>query len=113
MKINIPFNEWSKERIRREKKFATTRSKPYGKKGDWFECEGKQCELEFVVKLPLWFIHLFLFETEGAESPLEFNKVWVDIHPKRSWESMLGEDYFYHFWSILQPGDLLSEENKE
>jgi hypothetical protein len=100
-RIVIPFNEWSKERIRLEKKFATTRSKQYGKAGDWFICEGKTCELELVVKLPLWFIYTHLYVSEGAESEKEFSDVWCSIHPKLSWESMLGKEYFYHFFSIL------------
>jgi hypothetical protein len=105
MKISIPFNEWSEERIQREKKFATTRSKQYGKAGDWFMCAGKTCEIEFVVKLPLWFIFMHLYDTEGADSPGEFSDVWCSIHPRKSWESMLGKEYFYHFFSILNPDE--------
>jgi hypothetical protein len=101
MKIEIPFNDWSRGRIEREKKFATTRSKQYGKAGDYFICNGKVCELEFVVKLPLWFISMHLYRTEGAESGKEFSDIWCEIHPRKSWESMLGQDYYYHFWSIL------------
>ena len=54
--IKIPFNAWSKEKIRLEKKYATTRTKKYGDAGDYFKEQGKFCEIEFVVKLPLWFI---------------------------------------------------------
>lgn len=110
MKIEIPFNDWSRERIKHEKKFATTRSKQYGKAGDYFVCEGKTCELEFVVKLPLFFISLYLYETEGAESSLEFNKVWMEIHPRKTLEQMLGENYWYHFFSILSDDEAKFEE---
>lgn len=110
MKIEIPMNEWSRERIKREKKFATTRSKQYGKAGDYFVCEGKTCELEFIVKLPLWFISLYLYETEGAESGKEFSDVWCSIHPRKSWESMLSEWYYFHFFSILSDDEARFEE---
>ena len=37
MKINIPFNRWSMERLYDGRKCATSRNKKYGVVGDWFE----------------------------------------------------------------------------
>ena len=102
VKIEIPMNPWSKERIKREMKYATTRSKQYGKPGDWFEVDGKVLELEFIAKLPLFFITEYLYRTEGAESPEEFQKIWREIHPRKSWDSMMAQEYYYHFFSHLQ-----------
>ena len=65
----IPFNKWSKERIRQNRKFATTRDKVYNEK----------CVFS-VARLPLWFIKQHLWQIEGADSPEEFEKVWREIH---------------------------------
>jgi len=93
MKIRIPFNEWSKKRLVHAK-IATSRYKRYGKKGDTFSVGDYDYRIDFVVKLPLWFITYYLYRTEGAESPEEFQKVWANIHPKKGW--LPEDEVWYH-----------------
>ena len=66
----IPFNKWSRERIRQGRKFATTRDKVY---------LNEKCVFS-VARLPLWFVKQHLWQIEGADSPEEFEKVWREIH---------------------------------
>ncbi len=46
MKITIPFNDWSKERLRGQLKKATSRYKKYGDVGDTFIVQGYSYELD-------------------------------------------------------------------
>lgn len=111
MEINIPFNAWSLERIRLGKKFATTRRHKYGFKNDCFKIFGKTYKIEIVVKLPLWFISKYLYNTEGAETPLEFWKVWCDIHPKGQIENMMNWECYYHFFESVSYEDFIILKN--
>ena len=72
MLIKIPFNNWSKERLRTGLKCATSRTKQYGKIGDTFEFDGWIYKITGVGKFPLWFIRAYLYVTEGCETPDEF-----------------------------------------
>lgn len=88
----IPFNNWSKERIRQNRKFATTRDKIYNDK-----------QVLGVARLPLWFIKEKLWQIEGADSPEEFEKVWRKIH-RGQFEA--DKCYYVHF------GDFKEETQK-
>lgn len=83
--IYIPFNAWSKDKLKHYDKRATSRTKKYGDTGDYFTVDGVRYVLLFVTKLPLWFITFHLYEIEGAESPYEFMRIWGEIHPQRGY----------------------------
>jgi len=87
MNIVIPFNEWSKERLRAGKKSCTCRRKPYGKIGDTFEVEGKVYVLTDVMQAKLWEVAKYWYEFEGCASPEEFKQVWRLIHRKMGYVS--------------------------
>jgi hypothetical protein len=94
MKIKMPFNKWSKDRLESGDKFATSRTKKYGKTGDYFLIGSHRYEIQFVVKLPLWFIRAWLYKTEGAETMDEFVEVWKKIHPVKGWDD--NQIVWYH-----------------
>jgi len=72
-KDELTFNKWSKERIALGRKFCTSRSKNYG----------SDPRVKFVVDIQLKYVRDFLFQTEGADSPEEFEKVWRSLHRGR------------------------------
>lgn len=65
----LPFNKWSRERIKQGKKLCTSRSERYA-----------DSRVEFVFAAPLWFVKKYLWRDEGANSPEEFEEVWKNIH---------------------------------
>lgn len=83
--MNIPFNDWSKERIKQGRKFCTSRHKKYTKdpRVDWIS-----------PKLPWWFIKRYLWQSEGADSELELQDV-VDAIYKRPVKD--NEEFYVHF----------------
>lgn len=85
-KIKIPFNEWSKGRL--WMKTCTSRNKKYGKVGDTFTVYFNKFhpykiiyKITHIEKLSLGFVADCLYSLEGAWTPIEFIKVWEDIHP--------------------------------
>jgi|APHM01.1.fsa_nt_gi hypothetical protein len=83
--VEIPFNGWSKERLREGAKTATSRTKRYGDPGDVFEVEGQVYVLTHVVQLPLGIVANHFTEEEGAASYGEFIEVWQDLHPTKGY----------------------------
>lgn len=67
----IPFNRWSRERIKNMGKCMTSRHKRYPNdpKVKWIS-----------PKLPWWFIREFLWSWEGAKSPMELQEVIEGIY---------------------------------
>ena len=105
MEIEIPFNDWSKDRIRSGDKFATSRNKKYGEKGDFVRFEDWKLKLMFVVKIPLWFIRAWLYESEGCENSDEFVTVWCKIHPRKGWVD--NQEVWYHCFEMEYDTDKL------
>ena len=85
MEVEIPFNDWSKKRLRTGK-VATSRSKRYGNPGDTFVFDGIKYKIILVRQLPLWFIRDCLWGCEGAIAPWEFVTEWKKIHYKKGWD---------------------------
>jgi hypothetical protein len=83
MKIKIPFNTWSREKLEIGCKCATSRNKQYGNLGDTFEVDETVFKIDLILRLPLWFVKDCLYLSEGCENPHEFFKVWCDIHPRK------------------------------
>jgi len=102
--INIPFNKWSKERLKAKVKLATTRTKRYGKEGDTFVVHLGQVDYKFellaVFQLSLYDVASKLYYIEGAESPLAFRKVWEQIHPRSAWEP--DKKVYVHLFRLIE-----------
>jgi len=97
--INLPFNDWSKQRIAEGVKTATSRNKRYGSIGDRFIIGDKIFEFDTVIMVPLWFVTKYLLATEGAFSKNEFIEIWNNIHPKKNYT----DDHlvwYHHFREI-------------
>ena len=105
MKVDIPFNDWSKERLLAGRKFATSRNKKYGCVGDFFEAFGWRWKITSVKKIPLKIVSCYLYEIEGSDTPMEFISIWDEIHPIKKYdpEHMV----WVHFFA---PDDLLRGE---
>ena len=86
MKIRIPFNNWSRERLKKGIKSATSRNKKYGEIDDTFVVDGVEYTLTAVCKANLSTIRDLCFDIEGCNSPDEFVEVWKDIHPRKGWD---------------------------
>ena len=85
MEIEIPFNKWSKDRLKANMKTATSRNKKYGDPGDTFTVEGLKYCLTQITKVSLSSIRDCCYDVEGCRSPEHFEKVWIDIHPRKGW----------------------------
>lgn len=105
MKIEIPFNDWSKKRLR-QGKIATSRNNRYGNPGDTFTVDDRNYKLVLVRKLPLWFIRDCLWGCEGALSPHEFVHVWCEIHKQKGWKD--NQEVWFHMFDrvIVQDTDI-------
>jgi len=81
----IPFNDWSKQRIREGRKVCTSRHKRYikDKRVTWIS-----------PLLPWWFITKYLWKPEGADSPEELQQVINDIYKRKVAND---EEFFVHF----------------
>lgn len=99
MLIEIPFNQWSRDRINNQTKKATSRNKKYGKVGDNFIVDDWRYELEMIIKVPLWFVAENLYRTEGCESSAEFQNIWADIHPRKGFRPF-DEVWYHHFKEV-------------
>jgi hypothetical protein len=84
--IEIPFNDWSRDRLRSNDKTATTRTERYGDPGDVFEVDDELFLLTHVTQLPLGIVANHFSHEEGASSFGEFIEVWESIHPQRGYE---------------------------
>ncbi len=88
--IEIPFNSWSKDKLRAGKKNATSRTKKYGERGDCFEVDlGDKVvryEVVFISRWELDRIAINWYDVEGCDSPEEFKNVWGDIHPRKGFD---------------------------
>jgi len=80
----IPFNEWSRERIKHGRKFMTSRHKQY--------TEDKRV-LIILPKMAWGEIREKFWQLEGADSPMELQKVIEDIYKR---EVHLDEMFYPH-----------------
>ena len=81
----IPFNKWSRERIKFGKKVCTSRKKIYD----------KDPRVHYISpKLPWWLIKNYLWQPEGANSPTELQIV-IDKIFRRKVED--DEEFYVHF----------------
>ena len=85
MKELIPFNEWSKEKIKQGKKICTSRHKKY--------LHDKRVYY-ITPKLPFWFIRKFLCQAEGADNETELEGVFTSIYNRHMPND---EEFYVHF----------------
>src|SRR3990167_10696048 len=83
--IQIPFNDWRKERISMAIKECTSRHKKY--------TEDKRVTY-ITPRLPLWFIAKYFWKQEGAYSPEEFRREVNKIYNR---EVPDDEMFYIHF----------------
>jgi len=85
IKMKIPFNVWSRERIKQGKKICTSRHKKYlyDDRVSWIS-----------PPLPWWFIREHLWQPEGANSPEELQQVIENIMKR---EVLDVEIFYVHF----------------
>jgi hypothetical protein len=86
MKREIPFNDWSKDRIINNFKECTSRHKRY---------KDDSLVLWISPKLPWWFIKKYLYVSEGAISPMELQRVVEDIYNRVVEDDEL---FYVHFF---------------
>ena len=86
MTDNLKFNAWSRERIIQGRKCCTSRHRKY-----------LNDPLVYWISpmLPWWFIAGFLFESEGADNPMELQNVIEDILKR---EVPSEEGFYVHFF---------------
>jgi len=91
MKVDIPFNDWSRVQLAKTKR-ATSRTKKYGSVGDTFEVklfhrlEKVKYQLTYIERVTLGFVAEHLYELEGANSQQELIDVWIKLHPLKGFE---------------------------
>jgi hypothetical protein len=90
----IPFRPEFEPAILSGEKDWTTRSKPYGSRGDRVLIFGHEFELRHVLLVPLAFVAEVGYAHEGFESPEGFIECWCDIHPVKGYKP--DEKHYLH-----------------
>lgn len=85
MRIHIPFNTWSQERIKKGVKRATTRTRRYGSPGNTFTAQGKTFNILAITKMKLGEVTEKHYKDEGATTKEEFIEVWKSLHPNKGY----------------------------
>ncbi len=107
--IEIPFNDWSLDRLKAGKKTATSRTKKYGNPGDLFRVGDGEYVLTAITEKPLKEIAEHYFKAEGAESSDEFIEVWRSIHRKKGF--VPDQIVFYHEFANISTNGNGSEDS--
>lgn len=91
--IEIPFNEWSKARLRANHKTATSRNQRYGVIGDTFTVDCgysykplRRYEITHIEKVTLAFVRDKFFWEEGCDNEDMFVSIWNEIHPVKKFD---------------------------
>jgi hypothetical protein len=83
MQIHIPFKERFREPMLNGTKIMTSRTKRYGREGDYFNAFGRTFALTCVQAMPFSFI-VNNWRIEGCSSKEDFLAVWKEIHPRKA-----------------------------
>jgi len=94
-KINIPFNKWSRERLRQGCKRATSRTKKYGDVGATFIVDNQEYVILYIEERKMKDIIEQDYIIEGADSPEELREVLKSIFRSKLDEER--ELYFHRF----------------
>jgi len=101
METKIPFNLWSRDKLRNGIKTVTSRTTKYGDVDDTFKAVGKNYRITAVMKLPLRTIADEYYFEEGCSSPDDFKKIWCEIHPISRW--IPNKEVYLHFFEEVKP----------
>lgn len=81
--IHIPFNGWSRDKLRRGIKTSTCRRKKYGEIGHMFTVEARMYRLVDIRRMTLQEVKDKWYKEEGCQTPEEFVDIWNAIHHKK------------------------------
>ena len=116
MNIEIPFHKRFLIPMLSGSKIATTRSRRYGRIGDYFHlqnCEGTDSAVRFkiisVSRERLGDIAAHLYREEGFKNPEEFKNFWLTMHRKWEPEKKYCLHVFQRDHSIFKDGGLVNE----
>lgn len=87
--VKIPFLPEFEQAMLSGRKTMTSRTKWYGKAGDYFEAFGARFTIVMQSVVPLETITSLYYRQEGVGSPDEFKAVWVRLHPRLGWQPEL------------------------
>ena len=87
MKIEyFPFSEQFKVNMLLGNKTKTSRNKKYGNAGDTFKIFGETFTITEIKKEKLDVIKNKYYREEGFFSPIDFENIWIKLHPRKGWE---------------------------
>ena len=109
--IILNFNDWSKRRIRKGAKRATTRREKHGEVGDRFDACGRTWELTDVIKVDMVVVKERLWKVEGCRSPGEFVRIWNDCYPRTPYKP--DRQVWLHKFKEIPKEQLIKEAAKK
>jgi len=86
MEIRLPFKADFKDSMLSEEKTFTSRTKRYGEIGNTFKAFGATFTIIQQFQRKLQDVADNYHKQEGFESPEEFQKVWIELHPRKGWD---------------------------
>ena len=95
-RVFIPFQFHWQYKMLRGIKTCTSRPQKYGNTNDTFNQFGTNFIILSVSKFTLEHIANTLYKEEGCDSPEEFRKIWVELHPRKGW--VPNQEVFVHFF---------------
>lgn len=97
--ITIPFKNEMKQAILSGKKNCTSRTRKYGKVGDYFVIDTRKFALDNIAPMTLSEIAHMLYKREGFDSPGAFKDYWCKIHPIKKFDPH--QKVYVHFFEEL------------
>jgi hypothetical protein len=94
--VKIPFQSEFKDRMLSEQKTYTTRTKRYGRPGDWFKAFGAFFTLIEVFEVHLNFVADTCYIGEGFDSRQDFIACWNKLHPNVTFEEKRDRTVYLH-----------------
>jgi hypothetical protein len=98
--VVMPFQPEFKESMLTGKKTATTRTRRFGRPGDWFRQFGHIFVLREVYELQLSRSIYCHYKEEGFDSPLEFRDFWNKLHPHIPYAQRPNRVVYLHNFSL-------------
>lgn len=108
MKVNIPFQPQHEWPMILDRKTITSRTKWFGKAGDWFEAFSTRFVITYLFKYTLEGVANDFYKQEGVKSPEAFKDVWCSLHPGRGWQPK--QVVFCHQFRRLEPNEQIPGE---
>lgn len=101
--VKLPFYERFRRALLDGRKTATTRTRRFGKPGDWFPAYGATFKILAVAVCNLSFVEKFYYEQEGFKKPAGFVNVWIEIHPGNGW--VPSQEVYLHIFERMENQD--------